>query len=152
VLAQPRAELAGLAGAGEDPGRRALHAVVHHRDGDAAGLVHEPHPAVVAGHERPLGGGQRHVELALGVLPVDEQRAGEADRHLGDADEVLDVAADDRGVEGVARHVLERRAGPLGGEPRPHPRRLARVVVLAVARDGDALGPAVLGHGATLSA
>ena len=45
----------------------------------------------------PSAVAQRHEELALGVLAVDEQRAREADRHLRDADEVLDVAGQDAG-------------------------------------------------------
>jgi hypothetical protein len=87
---------------------------------------------------RALGGRQRDVELALRVLAVDEERAGEADGHLRDADEVLDVAGEDRRVERVAGDVLERCAGALLGELPARLRRLAGVVVLAVARDGDA--------------
>jgi hypothetical protein len=35
------------------------------------------------------------------VLAVDEQRPGEADRDLGDAGELLDVAGQDGGIERV---------------------------------------------------
>ena len=100
-------------------------------------------PAVVARHERSLGRGQRDVELALGVLAVDEQRPGETDRHLRDADEVLDVARRAcAGIERVAADVLERGAGLLAGELPPGLRRLVRVVVLAT-RAGPGCAQAV---------
>jgi hypothetical protein len=49
------------------------------------GEVEHLHAAVVRGHQRALGGGQRDDELALRVLAVDEERPGEAERHLGHA-------------------------------------------------------------------
>jgi hypothetical protein len=45
------------------------------------------------------------------MLAVDQQRAGEADRDLRDADEVLDVAARRRRIERVVGEVLELLAG-----------------------------------------
>ena len=74
----------------------------------AAALGEQPHPAVVAGDQRAFGGRQRDEEVALGVLAVDPQRAGEADRDLRDAEEVLDVAGQRRRVERVAADVVER--------------------------------------------
>ena len=100
-------EVAAVAGVVEDEDRRPLHAVAHHRAGDAAREVEHLHAAVVGGDQRALGGGQRDDELPLGVLAVDLERAGEADRHLGDAGEVLDVALGDGGVEGELVDVLE---------------------------------------------
>ena len=41
------------------------------------------------------------------MLAVDPQRPGEPDRHLRDADEILDVAAENGGVEGEAADVVE---------------------------------------------
>jgi hypothetical protein len=73
------------------------------------------------------------------VLAVHEQRAGQPDRNLSDADELLDVARQDRRVERVARDVLEPRAGLLLDEVGAFLRGVARVVVLAVARDWDSL-------------
>ena len=116
VLVEPHAERPRLARAGEDEGRRALHAVVEHGGLHAARLVEELHAAVVGGHERPLGRRERHVELALGLLAVDEQRTGEPDRDLGHAGELLDVAGQDRGVERVGADVLELRARALAQE------------------------------------
>ncbi len=138
VLLQPLAERARLARAREDEHRCALHAVVDDGGLDPAGLVEQPHAAVVAGDQRPLGRRERHVELALRVLAVDEQRAGEADRDLGDADEVLDVAAGDGRVEGVVREVLELDARLLADEPLSRADGLLAVVVVAVARHADA--------------
>ena len=63
---------------------------------DAARQVEHLDAAVVGGDQRALGGRQRDEELALRVLAVDLERAGEADRHLRDAGEVLDVALGDR--------------------------------------------------------
>ena len=116
---EPLAEVARLAGALEQERRRALHAVVDDRRLHAARLAEQLHAAVVGGDERALGGRQRDVELALGVLAVDQQRAGDADRHLRDADEVLDVARHERGIERVRADVLERGAGLLGQERAP---------------------------------
>jgi hypothetical protein len=82
-----------MAGVREQERRRALHGVVHDRGRDPAGLTDQLHPAVVAGDERALGGGHRDVELALGVLSVDHERAGQSERNLGDADEVLYVSS-----------------------------------------------------------
>jgi hypothetical protein len=45
------------------------------------------------------------------VLAVDEQRAGQPDRHLRDTEEVLDVAGQHGRVEGVAADVLELASG-----------------------------------------
>ena len=139
VLVQPASEVARFARALEEEGWGPLHAVVDDCRDHAAGLVDQAHSAVVARHQRALRGRERHVELAARVLAVDEERAGEADRDLRHADERLDVARQHRGVERVARHVLERRARTLLGEQGPCPGRVVRVVVLAVARNGDAL-------------
>ena len=56
----------------------------------------------------------RDEELALGVLAVDQQRAGNADGHLGHSDEILAVALGDVGVEGILAHVMRaaRRSAP----------------------------------------
>ena len=72
VLDQPGAERARLAGAIEQEAGSPLHPVVEHGCPDAARRVQQLHAAVVAGDERSLGGGQRDVELALGVFTVDE--------------------------------------------------------------------------------
>jgi hypothetical protein len=69
------------------------------------------------------------------VLAVHEQRARQPDRNLRDADELLDVARQDRRVERVARDVLEPRGGLLLDELGTFLRGFARVVVLAVAWD-----------------
>src|SRR5919109_52120 len=135
VVVEPVGELARVAGALEDEGGRALHLVGHDGGGDAARLAQQPHAAVVARDQRALGGSERHVELALGVLAVDEQRPGHAERDLSDADEVLDVALGDPRIERVLGDVLERGAGALLQELAPGGGDLRRVVVLATARD-----------------
>ena len=68
-------------------------------------------PRLYARDQRALGGRQRDVELALRVLAVDEQRAGHTERDLRNADEVLDVAGGQIGVERVAADVLQVDAG-----------------------------------------
>jgi hypothetical protein len=128
-----------------------LHVVGDDRRRHATSLVQQPHTAVVARHERPLGSGQRHVKLSLGVLAVDEQRSGEPDRDLGDADELLDVAGGDLRIERVVRNVLQIGAGLLLGELGPAGRRLTRVVVLLVARHRDPAARARGTHRSPLS-
>ena len=112
------AELARLHRIVEDEYRRALHVFLDHRRPDAAALVEQPHAAVVAGDQRALGGRERNVEVALGVLAVDPQRTGQADRHLGHADEILDVAGQHAGIERVGP-TCELGAGVLADELAP---------------------------------
>jgi hypothetical protein len=112
-----------------------LHPVVEDRRLDAARRVQQLHPAVVAGDQRSLGRRQRDVELALRVLAVDEQRSGDADRHLGDADELLDVPGQLRGVERVVATCSRRGVRPLAQERPAGVCRAARVVVLRVTRN-----------------
>src|SRR5215207_1194591 len=135
VLVEPAAEDPRLPRAGHDEDRCALHPVGHDRRLHPASLIEKAHAAVVARHQRPLGRRHRHVELALRMLSVDEQGPGETDRDLGDAEELLDVAARDRRVERVVRDVLEHHPGPLAHEAPALLRRLLGVVVLAVTRD-----------------
>ena len=129
----------------EQERRRALHAVVHDRRLHAARRVQQLHAAVVGGDERALGGRHRDVELALGVLAVDEQRARDPERDLGDAGEVLDVARQLGGIQRVGADVLERGAGLLAQELAAGRGGLVGVVV-GLARDGDALGGGCGGH------
>ena len=85
VLGQPLSERSRLARALEHEGRSALHRVIEDRGRHAAGLVQHLHAPVVARDQGALGRRQRNVELTLRVLPVDEQRPGDADRHLRDS-------------------------------------------------------------------
>ncbi len=140
VVVDPLREVARVAGVIEDEDRGALHGVLDHRRGDAAGLVEDLHAAAVGGDQRPLGGRERNQELALGVLAVDQQRPREADRNLRHADEVLDVAARHRRVEGEAIDVLHRLAAVFRDEALPHLRHALVVVVFLVVGDLDALG------------
>ncbi|MEZ5059900.1 MAG: hypothetical protein R2700_00025 [Solirubrobacterales bacterium] len=133
VIVHPARERRHLAGAGEAEAGSPLHRVVEDGRLHAADLPQQLHAAVVARDQRPLRGRHRNVELALGVLAVDEQGPRETDRHLCDAEEVLDVAGQDPRVEGVASDVLERRARDLLGEPQARLLRGARVVVVGVA-------------------
>ncbi len=135
VLLEPDAEVASLAGAGEDEDRSALHRVVDHRRLDAAGVAGQLHAAVVAGDESALRGRHRHPVLTLGVLTVDQQRTGEADRDLGCADEALDVAGQDRGVDRVRGELIETRARLRLGELDTGRRGRSGVVVLGIPRD-----------------
>ncbi len=100
VVVDPGDEIAAVAGVVEDEHGCPLHAVVHHRAGDAPCEVEHLDAAVVGGDERALRRGEGNEELADGMLTVDLDRPGEADGDLGDAREVLDVALGDRGIEG----------------------------------------------------
>ena len=80
---------------------------------DAARQVEDLHAPVVGGDQRAFGRRERDQELALGVLAVDPERPGEADRDLRHAGEVLDVALGDGRVEAVPGDVVELHAGEL---------------------------------------
>ena len=116
VSGEPDAEGAGFPSAVEAEGRSPLHGLRDHGGPHPAGRVQQLHAAAVARHQGALGGGQRHVERPPGVLAVHQQRPRDPDRHLGDADEVLDVAVEHGRVEGVAAEVLRGDAGRLGKE------------------------------------
>jgi hypothetical protein len=80
----------------------------------------------VGRHQRPLGGGEGNVEIAVSVQAVDAQRADDAGRHLGHADEVLDVPLegvrrDDRALprQHVQRRSSSRKQGQTLGAGRP---------------------------------
>jgi hypothetical protein len=140
VLGEPGLEVPRLAGALEDEHGRALHLVVHHGAGHAAGEVEHLHAPVVGGHERALGRGHGDEEVPLGVLAVDGEGPGEPHRHLRHADERLDVALEDVGVEGVPPEVLDALAGLRLQEALARADGLLRVVVRLVARHLDAVG------------
>ena len=94
-------------------------------------------PAAVARHQRPFGGGEWHVEVAVRVFAADAQRASEADRHLGDTDEVLHVAGQRRRVDREVTHMAERWRAALGEEVSA-PLRHRRGVVVVATRAGSA--------------
>ena len=87
VVASAAALISSKCSVSHSPNARASRALGNTNDGarciassitvvlHAARLAEQLHAAVVAGDERPLGRRQRHVELALGVLAVDQQRA-----------------------------------------------------------------------------
>ena len=108
----PADEVAGVGQGVEGEAGSARHAFVQHRGGAAAGLGQGQGAAAVGGDQRRLGGRQRDVEVALRVHAVDAQRAGEPDRHLHGADEVLDVAGEDvapGGGPGIDEHAARLR-------------------------------------------
>ena len=116
--------------------RRPLHPVVEHRRGDPAGVAAQLHAAAVRRDQRALGRRERDEELPLRVLAVDQQRPGQPDRHLRDAEEVLDVARQRRRVERVRRR--RARAARRCCSRTSSCRALigaGGVVVVAVARD-----------------
>lgn len=78
---------------------RALHLIVHHGRLDAAAFAEQTHSTVVAGDQGALGCRQRHIEVPPGLLAVDAQRTGDANRHLGRPGEVLDVSRQHSGIE-----------------------------------------------------
>ena len=126
----PVPEGAGLPRAVEAEGRGALHDVRHHGGPHPAGRVDQLHAAVVARHQGALGRGQRHVERPAGMLAVNQQRPRHPDRHLGHADEVLDVPGQDRRVERIAADMLRGHPSRAGQERHPLPRRRRAVIVV----------------------
>ena len=136
-LLHPLDEVARAARIVEDKDRRALHGVADHRHFHTARQVENLHAAVVGGDQGAFGCGHRNDEFALRVFAPDGQRAGKAQRHLGDAGEVLDVAAGDVRIKGVLRDVLQLLAGELLDEFLAFFDDLVRVVVGAAARDLD---------------
>ena len=88
---RPRTCAASASVSKANPGR-AADAFVQDERRAAARLGEQARAAGVRGDQGRLGGRQRHVVVAVGEKPVHAQRAGETDRHLHRADEVLDVA------------------------------------------------------------
>ena len=111
MVLDPLQELLRLddAGGAEDGGAGHPHVLDPHHG--AAGLAQRRAPAVGAGHQGGLGGGERHPEVAVGVLAAHPQRAHDAHRDLGHADEVLAVAVGGPvDVQRVVADVGQRRA------------------------------------------
>src|ERR1044071_1656974 len=140
ALADPGAELTRGHRVGQQEHRRALHELLDHGGLDAAARVEQAHPAAVAGDQRALGGRQRDVEVALRVLAVDPDRAGEAEWHLGHPGEVLDVAGDEGRRDRVHADVAQLDAGMVAGERAPPGGLGLGVVVDLVAGDAIWLG------------
>lgn len=152
IVVEPQPELPRLAGIGKDEHRRALHVVVDHTHGDAAGFTSDAHSPVVAGHQRAFGGGHGHIELAHRVLTVDLDRAGDAQRNLAHADEVFDVAAQRVRIDAKARRVGQCSAGLLSEKRAPAGSRFSRVIIVFIAGDTRhclGLGPEIVAGSAT---
>ena len=139
VVLHPRDEIAPGARILEDEDRRALHGIGDDGDLHAARQVQQLHAAIVRGDERAFGGGHRDDEVALRVFAVDAQRAGKADRDLGDPGEVLDVAFGRVRIERILPDVLRLRAGHLLDQRLPLFDDGVAVVVVGIARNADAL-------------
>jgi hypothetical protein len=135
VLVDPLLEVACAPGVLEDEHGCALHAVLDDGAHRAARLVDDLHPPVVRRDQGSLCGRQGDQELALRVLASHVQRSGETDGHLRDADEALDVAVGDVGIERVLRDVPQHRAGLSFEVPLPSHDDLVGVVVVVVTWD-----------------
>jgi hypothetical protein len=132
-LDQPLAEAAGLPRVGEHEHRRPLHRRLDDGRLHASALGDDAHAAAMACHQRAFRRRQRNVEIALRMLAVNAERAGEADRHLRHPDEVLDVPRGAAGFERAARDLAQIDASPLRQELPPACRHLGRVVIGATA-------------------
>ncbi len=139
VSVDPLTQPAGFERVTHFENRRALHTLLDDRSLDAPALGQHAHAPVVARHQRAFGGCQRNVKVAARVFSDDAQRTRKAKRNLRDACEVLDVPRQQVRCEGVLRHVLQPAAGLLLNERAPKLRCLARVIVVFVAGNGDAL-------------
>ena len=107
---------------------------------DAAALGQHTHAAVVACHQRTLGGGHGDVKVAARMLTEDAHRTRQPERHLRDAGEVLDVARQQIWREGILGHMLELAAGSLFQKRAPLCSGLPRVIVALDARNRRACG------------
>ena len=139
-------ECARLAGVVEQEDGRALHRPGDDRRFHPAAFREKPHAAIVAGDQGSLGRRHGHVEFALGMLAVDPQRPGEPDRHLRHADEILDVAAENRGVEGEAADVVEPGFCLRLDEGAPVGRGFERVIIGGVAGNAGRVAGRGRGH------
>ena len=99
LAARPCRKVTGFGDRFEYEAGRALHLLDGREARCAAGLGDEARSAMVARHQRPLGGGERHVEVPVRVEAVHAQRADHAGGDLGHANELLDVAAEVDGVD-----------------------------------------------------
>ena len=120
----------------EHENRSPLHIVADDGALDAPASMQDLHAAVVGSHQGAFAGRERHVELPLGVLAMDQQRSGEAERHLRHAGEILDVAARYARIDGVAGDMVQRRAGALADERLAGTDDLRAVIVHGIARQG----------------
>ena len=114
----------------------------------AAALVEQPHAAGVARDHGSLRGRHGDVDLARAGGELDLERAGDPDRHLGPADQVLDLPARLLVRHGAAAQV---RQGDAGGALAEGPSSLDdRLVMIVGAIPGDPRQAAGRSHGASL--
>jgi len=118
LATRPRRKVTGFGDRLEHETGRTLHLLDGRETRCAAGPCDEARSAVVTRHQRPLGGGERHVEIPVRVEAVHAQRADHACGDLGHANELLDVAAEVGRVDlgqapGEVRHVDPARAQEL---------------------------------------
>ena len=94
VLDHAAAQLVRSADVGRLDHRGARHPVKGHQRRQASGHVDGLDPALDAGHEGGFVGRERHVVVALRVLAVDPERAGDPQRDQGGTDLHLDARQD----------------------------------------------------------
>ena len=98
VFLQPNLEVPGVACVVENKQGRALHRLCGHGGGNATRLADDFHAAIVACKHGAFDGGHGHVELALGVLTINEQGACHANGHLYHAPNILNVSRHYMGI------------------------------------------------------
>ena len=135
VSRQPQAEVPRLPRTRENEHRRPLHGLARDRGGHAAAFLDHPHAAVVAGQHGAFDRGHGDIEFALGVLAVDQQRAGQANGNLRHPEQVLDIAGHLGGLEGELFGVLQCRRRILFDKRLALPHNVHAVIVVVGTRD-----------------
>jgi hypothetical protein len=95
----------------EDEGGGSDDALVEQRRADPARPRGGQRAAPVGRHKRRLGRRHRHVEIAMGVEPVDPERPDDANGDFHRADEILDIGAV---AAGIGHGVRIGDGGPVG--------------------------------------
>ena len=118
-------------------GGGAVDLVLEHGGDGAAALTDRPHAAVVGRNQRAFGGRERHHEGAIGIVALQHQRAGEADRQGDEAEEVFDIAAKCLSVILCAQRTKIGAGGRFGKSQARLQRRSAIVLIGRKGRYGS---------------
>ena len=83
-----------------------MHRLSNHGGSDAASLSDDLHASVVAGEHGTFDRRHGYEELTLRVLAVNQQRAGDTNRYLRDAENTFNVPRHILRIEGESFCVL----------------------------------------------
>ncbi len=148
VLVQPEVEVACVARIAEHEAGCPLHGLAADGGLDSAAFPNDFHPPVIAGEHGALDGRHGDIKLALGVLPIDQKRTGQPNRHLCHAKQVLDVAGHGLRVERKLACVMQAGWRLFFDKGLSFGDDVSAVVVLVGARDLAVAHGGVLGKAA----